>query len=460
LNTAPVVEHEAGLRGAPNGANAWTRMGVRVPDTAGQAAASRSSSHAPNGVSSWSGGVLRAARYAAVGITLLTALPLGMLALKQRNFLLEMSFVRERVMQVDALRALRVPTNAAVTPEIAGEALARLFPVDARGGFVPRHVIPKSERPSQLLAAIVAPVNADGNANAEGAPWWGPKHEQIIRRAAAGVSPQEREVLRRIATAPLWQTVDMIAAAPSADIVGGKFRTPFAPGVQSYAMPIGNHLDMKTVLYASLSRAAYFVSRGEYGEAELALRRALSIGFVLIDNGVTPFDAIMGRMFVGVSHKALQELAQIPSAKSMLIPLPPLAEFEPRRANGAQASGAGFEEVRASELRDIANPSLPRTLRMSSLEALQWSTCGSLREAVLGPSAEVLAANAAAVASLGRTAAEREYVRLLIRPRTFEASGSHGSPVALAAAGAAQIVSTVTGNPHFAACTRVALDMR
>jgi hypothetical protein len=72
----------------------------------------------------------------------------------------------------------------------------------------------------------------------------------------------------------------------------------------------------------------------------------------------------------------------------------------------------------------------------------------------------VLAANTAALASLGRTPAEREHVRLITRPRTFEASRFHGSPLAQAAAGAAQIVSTVTGNPHFAACTRVALDMR
>ncbi len=460
MNTAPVIAPEASAQGATSAAGAWARMGLRAPDTAGQTADTASSSSpglsAPSAGSPWWRGAWRTVRYAAVGMVLLTGLPLAMLAVKKRVFLVETSFVRERVQQVEPLRALRVPTNASVTPQAAGAAFAQLFPVDARGGFVPRRAIPKSERPAQLLAAIVAPANSNGN----DAPWWGPKHEQIIARAAAGLSAQEREVLRRIAEAPLWKTVDVVAAAPSVDIVGSRFETPFAPGVHAYAMPIGNHLDNKTILYASLSRAAYFVSLREYRQAELALRRALSIGFVLIDDGASPFDAIMGRMVVGAAHKGLQELAQIPQAKGRLMPLPALPDNAPRGPRETRFADASFAAVRETQLRDIADASLPRTLRLASLEDLQWSTCGSLTEAVLGPSAEVLAANTAAVASLARTTPEREYVRLITRPKTFEASPFHGSLLAQAAAGAAQIVSAVTGNPHFAACTRAALDMR
>jgi hypothetical protein len=165
-------------------------------------------------------------------------------------------------------------------------------------------------------------------------------------------------------------------------------------------------------------------------------------------------------MVVGGAYKGLQELAQIPQAKGRLMPLPALPDNAPRGPRETRFDGAGFDAVRENQLRDIANPSMPRTLRLASLQDLQWSTCGSITEAVLGPSAEVLAANTAALASLGRTPAERDYVRLITRPKTFERSRFHGSPLEQAAAGAAQIVSAVAGNPHFAACTRVALDMR
>ncbi len=460
MSTAPVREREGAAFRAAVDSIAHARGGVRLADAPDGAfergPTSGASPRTPSAPLPWWRGLWRVARYAAVGMGLLTALPLATIGVNRLGFLLESSRFGDRVLQVEALRALRVPTNEAVMPEAAGDAFARLFPMDARDGFVPRRVIPKNERPAQLLAAIVAPANTNG----DGAPWWGPKHEQIIGRAAAGLSTQERDVLRRIADAPLWPSVDLVASAPSVDVVGGSFRTPFADGVQAHAMPITNHHDARTVLNASISRAAYFVSLREYGQAELALRRALSIGFVLIDDGASPFDAIMGRMVVGAAHKGLQELAQIPQAKGRLMPLPALPDNAPRGPRETRFADASFAAVRETQLRDIADASLPRTLRLASLEDLQWSTCGSLTEAVLGPSAEVLAANTAAVASLARTPAEREYVRLITRPKTFEASRFHGSPLKQTAMGAAQIVSAVTGNPHFAACTRAALDMR
>ncbi|WP_439642918.1 hypothetical protein [Gemmatimonas sp.] len=460
MNTAPLREREVSAFRAAADTIARAGSGVRLADAPDGALERGPTSGAlprtPVAPLPWWRGLWRVARYAAIGMGLLTALPLATIGVNRLGFLLESSRFGERVLQVEALRALRVPTNSAVTPAAAGDAFARLFPVDARDGYVPRRVIPKNERPAQRLAAIVSPANTNG----DGAPWWGPKHEQIIGRAAAGLSTQERDVLRRIADAPLWPIVDLVASAPSVDVVGGSFRTPFADGVQAYAMPIVSHHDARTVLYASISRAAHFVSLREYAQAELALRRALSIGFVLIDNGASPFDAMMGRMVVGGAYKGLQELAQIPQAKGRLMPLPALPDNAPRGPRETRFAGASFDALRETQLRNVADASLPRTLRLASLEDLQWSTCGSLTEAVLGPSAEVLAANTTAVASLGRTPAEREHVRLITRPRTFEASRLHGSPLAQAAAGAAQIVSAVTGNPHFAACTRVALDMR
>jgi hypothetical protein len=133
-------------------------------------------------------------------------------------------------------------------------------------------------------------------------------------------------------------------------------------------------------------------------------------------------------------------------------------------------AGQTFERVRAQQLLDIHNPALPRSLRFSQLDALQWSSCASLREVFLGPSADVQAANAYALRELARTPAERDYVRLVTRsladrrlaPRALAYSGrtEHGPLEILGATGVAQIVSTVTGKPQLATCTRMMLGMR
>lgn len=459
MNTASVEVREGAGQEPASKNSAWARMGLRAADASKQVAeASASSVHAAptkSAAMSWWHGGWRALRYAAVGIALLAALPLGTVAMHRREFVRQTEGIRERVQQVDALRSLRVSVDASVTPQAAGEAYARLFPVDARDGFVPRLSVPEQERPAHTLRAIMSP--ASGTANAQ---WWGPQHEQIIRRAAAGLSATERDVLRRIAAAPMWETVDRVASAPWADLVGGQYRTPFAPNAQAFAMPIMHYGEGRAITYASVSRAAYYVSLGEYVQAELALRRALSMGFLLIDNGASTFDALVGRMFVGVAYKGLKELAQVRGAQGVLMPLPEIPEITSWGAAELPASTASFDELRAAQLRALADPALPRTLRLASLETLPWSVCGSLKETLFGPSAAARAATAAAVTSLGRTPAERELVRLIARPLDLHEPFREEALFDRAAVGAAQVVSAVTGKPQFAACTRMALAFR
>lgn len=407
----------------------------------------------------------RLLRNAAVGLALLTALPVGLLTMARDNFLVFGFDAQERVVDMDHLRALRLPTDAALSPTAAGEALGQLFPVAAQRDFVPRVVASNGTRPAEAMTAIAFPEGPVQQ-------WWGPQQAQLIRRAAEGLPVTEQAVLQRIANAPVWRTMDMVARAPWADVVGGRFATPFSASATSMAMPMTHFMDIKVMGYAGVSRAAYYVSQGDYVRAEAALRTVLSVGFLLIDNGMSVMDALTGRLVVNTAREGLEQLYAVSGSQGMVANGAALVKGT-RTSKGMirdRRAGQTFERIRAQQLLDIRNPALPRSLRFNQLDALQWSSCASLREVFLGPPADVQAASAYALRELARTPAEREYVRLVTRtlargpyvPRAFASSGGipHGPLEILGATGVAQIVSTITGNPRVTTCTRAMLGMR
>jgi hypothetical protein len=406
----------------------------------------------------------RLLRNAAVGLALLTALPVGLLTMVRDNFLFVVFDAQERVVDMDHLRALRVPIDAAMSPAAAGEALGQLFPVAAQRDFVPRVAGAPGTRPAEAMTAIAFPQGPVQQ-------WWGPQHALLIRRAAEGLPVAEQAVLQRIANAPVWRTMDMVARAPWADVVGGRFETPFSTSATSMAMPMPYFMDIKVMGYAGVSRAAYYVSQRDYVRAEAALRTVLSVGFLLIDNGTSVMDALTGRLVVNTAREGLEQLYAVSGDQGMAANGAVLVKGTGKSKGMMRDRRAGqtFERVRAQQLQDIRNPALPRSLRFSQLDALQWSSCASLREVFLGPSADVQAANAYALRELARTPAERDYVRLASRalanapyvPRALASSGSppHGPLEILGATGVAQIVSTVTGKPQLATCTGAILGM-
>jgi hypothetical protein len=396
--------------------------------------------------------VVRVARDLAIGLALITAIPLTIIGLAGPQLLLINAPVGERITSANALRALRAPFDPAVTPEMAGAALHRLRPMQSADGFVVRPAAPLTIpwADTRLTAAQFADLQSK---------WWnGPDAKQIITTAATGLSAPDRAWLAQLAKAELWQEFDLVTKARQVDVVGQSLVTPFAEEASRFRIPSPAFRNTRALAHAAVARAAHYVAIGEPAQAEQILRSVLSLGFILIDDGFGTLDGLVGRVIVDVGRDGLHQLYQ--------------TGYHPERLAATALAAAPLRQVQASERRVTAaqveadararlnDPSLPRTVRLDEMQRLGWSRCGSLSSVLLGPSSETEQALAQARSTLPRTDAERAVIDLL--ERSLERGPSQEARGFLpftVIQGAGAVASTVTGNPRIASCTNALLGM-
>jgi hypothetical protein len=273
---------------------------------------------------------------------------------------------------------------------------------------------------------------------------------EVIRLAAGTLSEAEREYLRTIADAPIWRDIDRLASAGAVDVLGARYVLPFRDDASPELMPIPRFAATKEIVYASLSRAAHHVAQGEPDRAEHALRSALSYGFVMLDNGNTAIEGLLGRVMVGIASDGLHTLYTLTGNAAGAALTAPIAD---ETAVPPQAPEGTTEE----RLIAIAgNPAVARTIRMESLYRLAFSSCTSVRRVLFGPSAASDAAFDDARRTLARYPSERALIDLLQvapdRPTAESEIESKGEWLLL---GAASVASTVLNTPRIQACTRV-----
>jgi hypothetical protein len=366
-----------------------------------------------------------------------------------------MSSAMARVSDVDAVRWMRTVPDPSVSPAEAGTALHALFPVTSSTAFRARPTSPPAWPSAQFTALLFADVRTPS--------WWGPDASRIITRVSGPLSAEEYAFLETMARLPVWSLVDRAAGAAQADVLGGRFDMSLAADANVLNMPVPRFGDVRALAQASVTRAAYYVARKDYAQAELVLRNAASVGLLLVDDSPFIIDALMGRAMLGIVADGLAQLYTLTGNAEGLASLRGFQE-RARSRNGARskvsAPAVNLHAARTKMLQDIANTSLPRSARFEQLLLLQWSTCGAPLELLTGSSPVVDAAFAAARQTLASTEAERAYldgVRRLTDGAAWKTGGAE--PLGMVAA-AAQVVSAVTGRPQFAVCTRIAAAVR
>ena len=287
----------------------------------------------------------------------------------------------------------------------------------------------------------------------------GPVASRIIEATRGHFSAVEMTYLRAVAEAPLWHEFDRLASASRVDLIGGQFVLPFKDDALLLRMPYRRFADTKSLAYAGVSRAAYFLATGQPLQAEAALRSIVSFGFVFIDNGTSAIEAMVGRVIVGIGIDGLHQLYTVTGNTEGVA----RTAATSRSTQPVQASSRArldMDDRRGQLLDNVANPQLPRTLRYESLRALSFTTCGSVQEMLLGPSAEVRAAFDRAQRTLSRYPSERALIELMYeatnRPLPEMMSSRQSSRLIV---GAAAVAGTVLNNPRIEACTRVALAL-
>ena len=103
---------------------------------------------------------------------------------------------------------------------------------------------------------------------------------------------------------------------------------------------------------------------------------------------------------------------------------------------------------------------MPRALRFESLRSLSFTSCGSVREVVFGPGADVRAAFDRAGSMLARYPSEQALVELMYEATKRMPTGITAYSVSShLIIGAATVAGTVLHNPRVEACTRAVLAM-
>jgi hypothetical protein len=399
----------------------------------------------------WRHGV-RFVRDAAIGLSILAAIPFAVIGTRGDALLPNRNETRERLVEVERLRPLLVARNATITPTEAGALLHRLNPTKAMPSM-PMHAVAETPvRPWDTMTPsddMFGGLRADGN---EGRMAAG-----IVTAAARGFSAQEIAYLRAVAEAPIWRDVERLVSAPAVDVIGGRFVLPFRADASVWAMPVVRFNDTKRLAYAGVSRAAYYVAMGQPQQAEAALKTVVSYGFLLIDNGSYALDALIGRVVIGIGQNGLHQLYTLTGDTRGMALTAPFSNVVSQRIAPVRGDVDASAEL-ARLLRDAKNPAVPRTARLEALNQLAFSSCSSVRGMLFGPSAAVQDAFAQARGDLARYPSERAYLDLMYesvdRLKDLPWRISKGDMVVL---GAASATSAVLGNPRVASCTRIVL---
>lgn len=409
----------------------------------------------PSKRTSWAHVALRIVRNAAIGLALLSTIPLGLVANRSIAFVPNMSHLVERTAEADRWRDFRAPIDASITPQAAGDALRRITTAPAREGYHRRALATEHARPwsSITLAPDLFPDMRTPQSKS-------PAANMLIAKSPDGYSAGEMAYLREIATAPFWKDFDAVASAARVDVVGGLFETPFAIDAQQLAFPTMVYPDAKQIAYAAVARATYHLASGNSAEAERVLRTTVSFGFTFVDQGVTALDAMVGRMVVDIARDGLYHLYLQTGRRELADRVAPL----PPRATRVPLVRTPMVDVDISRARTIAlinDVRIPRSLRMQALETMSYGgSCSGVRSMLTGPSDELRRTLISARASMARFPSEQAFFDLIERtmydgPQVAQATRDAGM-VGRVASGTAAVLSALSGNPRIAACTRLA----
>lgn len=251
------------------------------------------------------GGKFRSGAAAAAVLALVGLIPTGTVALTAAigPILAEIAVpqflsVQEMAGAAEVLRRYRLDTDESIAAADAGAALQNLAFVGSRADPEPWE-----RRPSTAHETSWFP---------EAAFFPDPFSETVARelmaRPLADFAPDERDALRRAAGHPAQAEFQVLAHARLVDVVSARWTLPFADTLTFQSLPWPRFAAFRTAGLAAIARAAVLRADGDAAGAEHALRELISTGFLLIDQGPTLIDNLMGVVLANMGGDALEGL--------------------------------------------------------------------------------------------------------------------------------------------------------
>lgn len=360
-----------------------------------------------------------------------------------------------------AARQLMAPlapaTDPTLTPEAAGllyRGMLPLLPADTR---TPPH--PALRR----VAVFAMPwdgVSADSTLFPDVRTAGRIDRNKLFTAQRRRLSAEERAMLANVADDGLWRDFGRLAQATRLDLAAASFTLPIDPRHAWFELPVPRINRAQALSDGVALRAMHFLTIGQRDSAEAMIGSLFAIGQRADADALWLIEALLGqRMAMNAleMHRALHEAAPRPGSEAIVAQVAAIRQAGDsiREANLA-ARRAAAEEPRAREriLEMATDPATSRAVRLETLGSVGYTSCGSLRELLFGPSARLQAARADAMATLAYSAADTAYLTYLERQTTEARIGELGGTWldrVLRTTGSA--LSAVTTNPRFRACT-------
>lgn len=203
--------------------------------------------------------------------------------------------VQEAAGGAEALRRYQLAPDPSIDPTDAGAALQNLAFVGGPATPEPMERSPVTEYEQPWFP------NADYFPD----PFSETVAGDLLSRPVSAFSAAEQAALRQAAQHPAQAEFELLARAGLVDVVGGRWVLPF-PDSTTFQDLWTPFPAFRTAGLARVAKAAVEVSDGQPEEAEATLRELISTGFLLIDQGPTMLDNLMGVILANMGGDALE----------------------------------------------------------------------------------------------------------------------------------------------------------
>ena len=128
----------------------------------------------------------------------------------------------------------------------------------------------------------------------------------LMIRPLGDFTADEQAALRQAATHPAHDEFHLLARAEMIDVVSGRWTLPFPDSMTFQELPWPRFPAFRAAGLAQVARAAVEASNGQEADAEHTLQELISTGFLLIDEGPTLIDNLMGVELTRMGGDALE----------------------------------------------------------------------------------------------------------------------------------------------------------
>ncbi len=119
-------------------------------------------------------------------------------------------------------------------------------------------------------------------------------------------SPEDQAAMQQAAQHPAHAEFHLLSSAALVDVVRGRWVVPFPDSLTFEDLPWPRFQAFRTAGLAQVAKAAVEAENGQLGDAEHTLRELISTGFLLIDQGPTLIDNLMGVVLTDMGGDALE----------------------------------------------------------------------------------------------------------------------------------------------------------